>query len=189
MPSFQHRLPRHHAVQRHRRKHPFLEMDRRVSHATGDARGADTSQLAAEGDQLAVAALTTLEVEAAMLEEATPEILLERGDHELGQAAKLFRVLPKCWPVPTDECVQRGVFRPTANVVRRLDGSKASCGVAHGRVPWRGPCQRGCRACSSIEERRAGGDVATSYGMPWWPLVHVSCGKRDWRRVRQFRQC
>jgi hypothetical protein len=103
----------------------LLEVDGRVCHAPADAGGAEAALLAAQGDELGMAAALAHEVEAAVLEDAAAEVLVELLHDEPRQAPCLLGALAKGWPVLGDGLVEDGLFGLTAAVAAELRRARA----------------------------------------------------------------
>ncbi|HEY6561973.1 MAG TPA: hypothetical protein VI072_32120 [Polyangiaceae bacterium] len=98
----------------------LLEVDGRVGHAASAERGAEAALLAAQSDELGMAAALAREVETAALEDAAAEVLIELLDDELRQPSRLLGALAESWKVAGDGLVEDGLLGLTAAVTAEL---------------------------------------------------------------------
>jgi len=96
----------------------LLEVDGHVGHSPPQAARAEPPALAGERHEALEPARAARDAQAALLETATPQVLLELPDHELRQPAVLLRLLPERWPVPLDRAVEHRLLGPVALVPR-----------------------------------------------------------------------
>ena len=104
----------------------------RVGHAPAEAARAEAALLARERHDLGVAAASANEVQAAFLEDAALQVLLELLDDNLRQPARLLHPLAKQRPALGHRLVEHRLFRAPSCVAIPAANAGSSCRACAG---------------------------------------------------------